>query len=65
MNIEEMNYIEFINYCNDRACDGQWSMMDAIACSGMVKEVESVVKGKFFKKRARELAWKNLKAKYS
>lgn len=63
--IEEMSYKEFSNWCEERACDGRWSMMDAIACSEMIREIEIVVKGKIFKNKARENEWKNLKAKYS
>jgi hypothetical protein len=63
--IEEMSYKEFDNWCNERACDGQWSMTNAIACIGMHDEVEAAVKGKLFKRKAREKAWRNLKAKYS
>lgn len=65
MNIEEMTYKQFDDWCNDRACDGRWSMLDAIACIRMHDEVESAVKGKFFKRKTREKAWENLKIKYS
>jgi hypothetical protein len=63
--IEEMTYAEFNDYCNDRACDGRWGMMEAIACCGMMREIEGAVKGKWFKKKARENAWKSLKTKYA
>jgi hypothetical protein len=62
--IEEMTYEEFNSYCNDRACDGRWGMQEAISCIGMINEVEDSIKGKFFKRKAREVAWKNLKIKY-
>lgn len=62
MNLENMSYQEFRTYCNDRTCDGKWSMLEAIACLEVIKEIDSIkVKG-FFKKRetlkARELEWK-------
>lgn len=63
--IKEMSYKEFDNWCNERACDGQWSMTNAIACIGMYDEVEAATKGKIFKRKAREKAWENLKTKYS
>jgi hypothetical protein len=63
--IEEMTYVEFNSYCNDRACDGQWGIQDALACIGMMNEVEDSARGKFFKRKARESAWESLKAKYS
>jgi len=58
MGIEEMSYKKFNDYCNDRACDGRWGMLEAIACVGMIREIEDAVKGKlFFKGKAREKAW--------
>jgi hypothetical protein len=63
--IEKMSYSEFNAWCNERACDGRWSMTDAIACIGMHDEVEAAVKGKLFKRKAREIAWEELKAKYT
>lgn len=65
MKIEDMSYKQFNEYCNERACDGQWSMMDAIACIGMHDEIEISVKGKLFKNKARKTAWEKLKLKYA
>jgi hypothetical protein len=59
MRIEDMSYKQFKEYCNERVCDGQWSMKEAIACVGMINEVEVAVKGKLFKKKAREKHGKN------
>lgn len=36
-----MKYKEFVDWCNDRACDGYWSMMDAAACIDIMHHVES------------------------
>ncbi|HBX48435.1 MAG TPA: hypothetical protein DEF85_06050 [Clostridiaceae bacterium] len=62
INLEGMSYQEFEEYCNDRACDGQWSMLEAMACLDVIKEINSIkVKGLFKKKatlKARELEWK-------
>ena len=62
INLENMTYQEFCDWCNDRACDGQWSMLEAMACSQIIKEIDSIkVKGFFKKKatlRAREEEWK-------
>jgi hypothetical protein len=63
--IEDMNFQEFSDYCYDRACDGQWSVQEGIACFRMGEEVTAAAKGKFFKKRAKEKAWKDLKERYS
>lgn len=63
--IEEMTYEEFNDYCNERACDGRWGFKEAIACIGMHDEIETLVKGRFFKRKAREKAWESLKVKYS
>ena len=34
-----MKYKEFEQWCNERACDGRWSMQTAIACIEIMKEV--------------------------
>ena len=65
MNIEEMSYREFMDYCNERACDGMWGIFEAISCCKMAQEIEKTVKGKIFKKKAREKAWSELKAKHT
>lgn len=62
INLEEMTYQEFKNWCNDRACDGKWSMLEAMACLQVIREIDSIkIKGLFKKKqtlKARELEWK-------
>lgn len=61
INLEKMTYQEFKDYCNDRACDGKWSMLEAMACIDVIKKIDSIkVKGLFKKKqtlKARELEW--------
>lgn len=60
--LDSMTYEEFKNWCNDRARDGRWSMLEAMACIDVMKEIDSIkVKGLFKKKatmRAREEEWK-------
>lgn len=67
VNLETMSYQEFKSWCNDRACDGKWDMMEAMACLHIIDEIDSIkVKGLFKKKAtlaAREAAWKNYKFK--
>lgn len=62
INLETISYQEFKNWCNDRACDGKWNKIEALACLQVIGEIDNIkVKG-FFKKRktleARELEWK-------
>lgn len=61
-NIEGMSYQEFKKYCSERCCDGNWSMLEAIACLDILNKIDSIkVKGLFKKKKtleAREKAWK-------
>ena len=60
--LENMSYQEFKKYCSDRACDGQWSMLEAMACLNVIEEIDKIkVKGLFKKKKtleAREIEWK-------
>jgi hypothetical protein len=62
INLETMTYQEFTDYCSDRACDGKWSLLEAMACLKVIEEIDSIkVKGLFKKKatlKARELEWK-------
>lgn len=59
-----MTYAEFRKWCNERACDGQWSMSEAMACISIMKQVESVcVKGIFKRwanEKAKKLEWERL-----
>ena len=66
VNLEGMSYKDFKKYCNDRACDGKWSMLEAMACLDIIDKIDSIkVKGLFSltnrkkTKKARELAWKS------
>lgn len=58
---EDMTYAEFKDWCNRRACDGQWSAGVAMTCIAIIEEIDSIkVKGLFkgkATKQARELAW--------
>lgn len=47
-----MSFKEFIVWCNERACDGCWGMITAMACIDLM---ETVKKQPFWK---REKFWK-------
>lgn len=61
---KSMTYKEFFEYCEARACDGRWSMFDAISCLAIIDEIQAIkVRGLFKKKKteqAREEAWQKL-----
>lgn len=48
----KMKFKEFENWCNERACDGCWGMLEAMTCIGLIKEIR---KAPFWK---REKLWK-------
>lgn len=48
-----MKYKGFLDWCNERACDGCWSMTTAIYCIGIVEKIN---KEHFWK---REKIWHN------
>lgn len=64
--IDVMNYKEFKQYCNDRACDGNWGMTEVLNCISIMEHVDAVkVKGLFKKKQteqAQEEAWQKVLA---
>lgn len=47
-----MKFKEFVNWCNERACDGRWGMLEAIACINVINEIMKI---QFWK---REKIWK-------
>lgn len=61
--IKDCTFKEFTGWANARACDGRWSMLDAmnsISVIGMVYEV----KPHFFRGRVREALWGKLRDQY-
>lgn len=36
-----MNFKEFVNWCNERACDGCWSVNTVVVCIGAINRVRS------------------------
>ena len=40
--LENMSYQEFKKYCSDRASDGQWSMLEAMACLNVIEEIDKI-----------------------
>ena len=47
-----MKFKEFVNWCNKKACDGCWGMLEAIACINLINEIMKI---QFWK---REKIWK-------
>lgn len=47
-----MTFKEFVEWCNERACDGCWGMIEAMACMDIVSNIRKLP---FWK---RKKAWK-------
>lgn len=65
VDLKEMSYKEFKDWCNERACDGQWNMLEAMACLDVIDSIDSIKVKNFLgftKKKAtmkaREEEWK-------
>ena len=64
--IKTLTYKEFKVFCNQRACDGRWSILEAMAYLDVIDEIDKI-KVKFLgliplKKKtelAREKAWQD------
>ncbi|MBQ7792909.1 MAG: hypothetical protein IJ366_00475 [Clostridia bacterium] len=52
-----MKYKEFVDWCNERACDGRWDIETAIFCGRVIDFMSSVP---FWK---RKIIWEKLKNK--
>ena len=40
--MENMSFKEFRAWCNDRACDGCWKMLTAMACIDLLEKIQRV-----------------------
>ena len=59
--MKDVTFDEFSEWANRRACDGQWSMLDALISAEVISEVMKV-KSIFHRKKKREKAWEIIKA---
>ena len=58
-----MKFKEFVNWCNERACDGCWGMLEAIVCINLINEIMKIQFWKrenFGKKIMSSRYWKRL-----
>jgi len=53
-----MSYKQFVAWCNERACDGQWSIGTALACIGAMDMIRPMP---FWK---REKAWQKFNTEW-
>ena len=64
---KDMSYDEFFNYYEERACDGRWSLEEAVLCLGIVKHLQSIRVTTFIfhskkkTKKAREAEWERMR----
>ena len=49
-----MKFKEFTNWCNERACDGCWGMLEAIACINLINEVMNPIEKKLEEMKAND-----------
>lgn len=68
--IFSMSYEQFCDYCNERSCDGDWSLWQAAICIAISEDINSI-KVKFLgitlknkTKQAREKAWRKFVQNY-
>lgn len=41
-----MKFKEFVKWCDDRAYDGCWGLMEAIICIDIIEKVQKIASGK-------------------
>lgn len=61
--IRDCTFKEFTGWANARACDGRWSMLDAMNSISVISMVYEV-KPLFFRVRVREALWRKLRDQY-
>lgn len=62
--IKNMTFKEFKEFCTDRACDGRWSILEAMAYLSIIQEINSIkikylgfIPARKKTEQAREEAW--------
>ena len=64
---KNMTFDEFFNYCEERACDGRWSLEEAVLCLGIIRHLQSIRVTTFIfyskkkTRKAREDEWERMK----
>jgi hypothetical protein len=43
-----MSFKQFEEWCNDRACDGRWGMLEAIVC---IDIIDKIISAPFWKRK--------------
>lgn len=61
--IKDCTFKEFTEWANARACDGRWSMLDAMKSASVISMVYEV-KPLFFRGKAREALWEKIRGHY-
>lgn len=61
--IKDCTFKEFTRWANARACDGRWSMLDAVNTVSVISMVYEV-KPLFFRGKAREALWGKIRGHY-
>lgn len=60
-----MRFKKFVNWCNERACDGRWGMIEAMTCISIIQEIrqepfwrrEKLWKTKYKKDVLEQIVW--------
>ena len=60
-----MRFKKFVNWCNERACDGRWGMIEAMTCVSIIQEIrqepfwrrEKLWKTKYKKDVLEQIVW--------
>ena len=65
--LKTLTYKEFKDLCQERACDGRWSMLEAMVCIDIIETIDNIqVKALGFiplrkkTEQAREEAWQKI-----
>lgn len=63
-----MTYKEFKDYCNQRICDGRWTIREAMYCIALIEDVEEnnvkllgLIPLKYKSSKLKERRWEEIK----
>lgn len=61
--IKDVTFKELVSWANDKACNREWGLLDALCAAAIISEIYQI-KPLFFKNKKREQKWQEIKGDF-
>ena len=59
--MKDVTFSEFVNWANNRACDGDWDLQTAITCTELIGDIYKQTRHAIFRRKKQEELFKYYK----